>query len=564
MPISLPGLPPSLPGDGRMQATSATPDTTAAVESVSSAADLMSGKVAWHDGAAHVLADALVQSGGWPQRYALGVDSGDGCIRDAVPEGGGARRVVVARQGEGWTSASGPVRSTGAPAEDFAQAALDGLEQMAAQDGVSAYAQHPPAAPPPPPKLQGALASFQLAAPPMHRPRVFGRAEVLTPPQSFTLADPTMPKAVPSRPGGRVEGLKADVAATLGRLLNERYQWARPVALDGRAFDRLAAKAASHTGGNLSWQLRVDKQGRHVELALHQGTRALAAAPVLDLRRIASGATLMRMNVDDDLGRENDVLDDRFNAVSTRLGAVRAPMRQGLELDQDRTLKRLPARQPLVLIGHGDRLEDAPKGQPYRIDRLGDRSAEDIAELLAAQGLDKRYQGTIYLVGCGTASGFGSPHAFADRLRTLLADKGYERLSVAGTPGAARIDEGGQVFSSVDAVVTDTRATLDRTRQLVERLKAARAQASEEAKAQGGGAGAGKPQNEETRVLTRVIRSELDYLQQIKDIKADRRAVARGTLAHDNTSVKQLRGHGVREWWGVFGPRKTHKPTDGG
>lgn len=572
MPISSSGLPQPLSSGVRELPASAARPSDASVSPASdlpSAAALISGEAPWCAGAEGVLAQAMVQTPGWPRRYALGVDSGDGRVHDAVPEGGGAKRVVVSRQGEGWTSAVGPWRSTGAPASDFMQAAMDGLEHITRAEGEALY--QPPTATDPAPaapaagfRRTGLLTQFQIAKSDPFRPRRFERGERLTAPQALVRGESAV-RSGGSQPSSRpAEALKGQVAATLGQLLQARYQWSRPVVLEGRAFDRLMAQAAKHPEAALSWQLRVDAQGRRVELALHRDQKpdAFASAPVLDLRRITSGAMLLRLDTADDTGPEHERLSERFNAVSLQKGGLRVPLQQGDALEKQQPLKDLHLRQPLVLVGHGSVENPLPKGHVFRVDHMGNASAKEIAHRLIAQGLDKRYEGTIHLTACHSGSGFNGPGGLADELRTLLADHGYERLSVAGLPGRAWIDEGGHVFANVDAVVSDTPSTIERTRRLVDRLKTARKEASDVARTQGGEVSkGGKAQNEETRLLTRLIRQEQDYLQQLKQINTERRDVNRGKRELNETALEHAKAHGVREWWGVYGPRKATPPA---
>src|SRR5690606_4807427 len=86
--------------------------------------------------------------------------------------------------------------------------------------------------------------------------------------------------------------------------------------------------------------------------------------------------------------------------------------------------------------GHGGG-PDVSGDQVYTADEFGNRSADDIVKFLIKQGLDPKYQGTIYLSGCHTAAGFNDPKSYAAKVHSALAAKGYKLLTVAGTPGVA-------------------------------------------------------------------------------------------------------------------------------
>ncbi|WP_431046074.1 hypothetical protein [Roseateles sp. L2-2] len=280
-------------------------------------------------------------------------------------------------------------------------------------------------------------------------------------------------------PGGTgVSAIQADVARLIGAALLQRFDWTRPVVLEQEAFQRLAQILARRSsspahrlprlgseGGAVErphWSLRVGGDGASVELALHEAGKVRSLGTVLKKGPHTDGARIFRPDPSDNLQFMWAEMAEAYNGAPRAMGRVMLP--KGAVPDGARALDGIDPQGRVIVLGHGD-----PGGR-WRAATVGGLTARRVAEQLLDQGLPKDFAGTVYLHSCSSGSGLGRMQAFSCQLQKALAAKGLRGVTVAGRPGVTQ-GSVGQSRVAPSEVVLGGAGLVRRTDRLVVNLE---------------------------------------------------------------------------------------------
>lgn len=379
---------------------------------------------------------------------------------------------------------------------------------------------------------------------PLPTPKYFLDGERLWTPQP-------MPASMDSRT------LVGEVAQLLGRCVNERYEWDRPIPIKTDGIAALLNSPALKGQSPLEWELQADAQGTGVLLLVRAGGRPLESTEVLDLRKIPAGMVVL--TVDPKLETVRDAISTRFNGEGHTEGALSLPMHLKHHASHPRPLHGLPQNMRIMVLGHGGRVGVLPwlLGRPYAADRVGGMSAGQLADRLVKQGLEKSHSGTLYLENCDSAAGFANGSSFAQALQSELSRRGYRHVAVAGLPGVTYPDHNGHNYSFVSQFANDHHLALKQSNLRLAQLQAQMAARQALARS-------GKPVPIAHRQvmphatlpsLDKAVRREKAHGQALHRLARldvlERKKVVTDADAH----AKRHFVTGVREWWGHFGAR---------
>ncbi|UXH76829.1 hypothetical protein [Roseateles amylovorans] len=362
-----------------------------------------------------------------------------------------------------------------------------------------------------------------------------------------------------------IHQLKGQVASVLGRVLLDRCQWSRPVALQREGFDHLSSWLTNDDAQALKWSLRVNDEASEVALMVMRHRQLESQGAVLRLEPYLKGAVILKVDGTDrpiDLAAE--LVDRRLNHDSSvQVGAWKLPQRMARSVNPQAPLADIDPRTRLFIVGHGGReARFDPAKDVCTFDLVGDQSPAALADLLVRQGLSKEFSGTVFLDACSSASGAGRTDTYAHRLRDELDRRGYRHLSVAGRPGLSfanlRVARTlpNELHYNIDQTLRRTKAL---TRGLRGRLNDLRTDP------------AAAP--EEHAVLKRLIKQESGYrrvLEQLRELGPFARhrpeldmpvqaSRSDAPPAHEppRLNLKEIEFATVRDMWGHVGPRST-------
>ncbi|RZJ10544.1 MAG: hypothetical protein EOP39_08555 [Rubrivivax sp.] len=399
---------------------------------------------------------------------------------------------------------------------------------------------------------------------------------------------------IPARPvpdddlekiGSTVAG---EVATKLGALLKQAYNHTRPVAMEFKKAAKLkdSKKLKGKTG--LKYTITVDSKAKSILLKVGEGSKMLEEVVLYAKLEDLGGAVVVNLDKGDPtIDRASDKQAKKFNGATATAK------------DEDVKLKGINLKKKIVLCGHGGG-PDVSGDKVYTANEFGSKSADEIVKFLIKQGLDSKYEGTIYLSGCHTAAGFKDPKSFAATVHKALAGKGYKSLSVAGTPGLAYTKESGdkgsvpavleeqlnKTIKEVDASITkyealvkqaasELKSALDEDKVLEDQVKSTEQlldglppEALPKLQAQlldpvvRGRQTLAKvitDMRKANKTLEAGLKSEQDYMKKLKDLKRDKKKMADGKIDDDELWERQKNKAAVEEWWGHFGPAKATK-----
>lgn len=382
-----------------------------------------------------------------------------------------------------------------------------------------------------------------------------------------------------------LSSIKGEVAGKLGKLLVEHYK-ADKIALNFKAAEKLKTNKKVVGKKSLTYTIEVDAKIKAIELCLQSSRKEIARVEILGgLNKLDTGATVVNL-------QKGDTTVDSSTGKLAK--GENGPSAKPNELGD--TLSGINAKKRIVLCGHGHKA-DVTGDLTFTADRFGGKTADEIVKFLIKEGLAKGYTGTIFLVGCHTASGYKDPNSFASKVHSTLAGKGYKSLSVAGTPGETWVKDGGGTGSIPDAVNKDLAETIKRVETQLAKLEKALETGEKDfqlAESQMKSledqyvamrelilemppearemledklmtplkndrdelAPAVREMQRSNKSLDGAIKSEKAYLVKLNKLASERKKLEDGTITKSDYNRKEEELFTVDDWWGVFGPAK--------
>jgi hypothetical protein len=268
----------------------------------------------------------------------------------------------------------------------------------------------------------------------------------------------TARQAMPARLGA----LQASAAQSLGAILQERFDWTRPLKVEQEPFLKLAQELREPQASGSAWSLRVDDEALNVELVLHTHSADRSLGVVLKEGAHLDGVRVFRPNTSDDLETLWSDLGKSYNGVVRTVGRVQVPA--SLAINPERPLDGVDLEGRVMVLGHGR--PGRGRAEPL----VAGLTPKQLAAQLIQQGLPKAFKGTVFLHACSSGNGLGRTDGFSSQLQRELAAKGFKSLSVSARPGVA---DGmlGKADVVPSEVVLHGPATVQRTDRLIRTLQ---------------------------------------------------------------------------------------------
>lgn len=379
--------------------------------------------------------------------------------------------------------------------------------------------------------------------------------------------------------------LKGEIAGKLGRLLVQEYRMDK-VVLTFKTFDKLKDHAKLKDKTALTWSVKASKDASAVLFCVQSNKKDVVSVELLGgLDKVDTGAMVVNLVPGDRvIDPASKKQAEGFNGPGSEAKTPTSKL-TGINL-----------KRKIVLCGHGGG-PDVKGDALYTADEFGKLSADGIIKFLIKKGLAPAYDGTIYLSGCHTAAGYGDPKSFAAQVHKGFAKKGYDLLSVAGTPGEAWTHDDGSKGAVPSAVSENLKLTTKKCEELIKKLdKALKSGIKDQSLAMGklekltrsvadakdviketpteGQAAltekllnpligkraemhkAVESMTQSNLTLQRAIKSEQAYLVKLKEIAKLKGDLQSGRMSESDFNREEENLFAVEDWWGVFGPAR--------
>jgi len=376
-----------------------------------------------------VLVNVVMRAPWWPRGLGVRIDD---VLRCNCEPTGGANRWITIRHADGrWDNEVGAWQRTGA---HTSTAMLNVLMHAIRSEAAGMNAATMASMPEDGDALRmGFWTLEELADRARHVVERLPSRGRLQPNEHITVARPL---TVRDSKDKTVSMLLGQIAGALGPWLQDRFLWERPIALEAGLKRRLLQLLEKAPNG-VVWWLQANVAGDRIDVRFVDGLRA-ARETVLTLSPGLSHTAMWSLM--DASEQPIKTLSRYHDLIESPAGDMRLSFEAPAGADPVRLLENVHPNGRILVAGHGKRSRAFDGTTAYSTDLVGDLSPEALADGLIQRGLRPDFAGTLVLFACEGASGAASTaeRSYAERLRVVLAARGYHRLGITAFPGLAR------------------------------------------------------------------------------------------------------------------------------